>query len=152
MQGYCPHCGRDWNLPPRSEGRKAKCKHCENVFVVPAESAVIISDNSTVEAGGINIKNVMVMPSQAPSHQGAANEIRGKTCAVLSITFGLIGLFIGGAWIGIPFLIVGIIGLTRAETGKYRRYCIWGIALNSINTICHFFVLYVWLKDNGLWD
>ena len=67
------------------------------------------------------------------SHIFWRNNMKLNVCGLISMIFGIVGLFIFPLWFGIASTVLGIIGIVTANNGKGRGMAIAGLVLGVIS-------------------
>lgn len=89
-----------------------------------------------------------MVKKRVEARKKAKKEAKNKRndFAVLSIIFGVIGLFWYGLSFGIFALALGYLGLRKATTVKDEKRCIVGLGLGVISIVAYILGLVVYLS------
>lgn len=65
-----------------------------------------------------------------------------NVCGLLSMIFGILGLFILPLWFGLAALTLGLVGIVTADKKNYGKgMAIAGVVLGGISLVYYVFVL-----------
>ena len=80
----CQSCGAKYRLPIESQGRRARCKKCGEVFAVPRAKAVTVEDSilgwlddPDADSDTVAQPRVINMPKDTGEDADAVKKVRG---------------------------------------------------------------------------